>query len=86
MGLLPKSKIGIAGFWVTAGSGLLLAMKFANLMPLPTPLIFSLIFIGSILSIIALFKGDRSWLQFVLTLPVFLFALAWTLAEVIWPH
>ena len=86
MSFYPKSTIGRSGIWVVVISTILLGFKFASLMPLPTPIIFGLIFAGSFLNIWALIKDDRSWLQLLIVLPVFLFAFIWTLAEVIWPH
>lgn len=86
MKLYPESNLGQTGFWVTFISAALLGLKFAGVMPLPTMLIFGLIFIGSGISIGAFIRKDPSWLQVIVVAPVLLFALVWSLAEVIWPH
>ena len=86
MKLFPKSTLGNAGFWITLVSSALLGLKIAGVMPIPTPAIFSLIFVGSLISIVAFIRKDRSWLQLVVVAPMFMIVLIWSLAEVIWPH
>lgn len=86
MKIYPKSSLGVIGFWLTLAGTILLALKINGTMPLPTMALFGLIFVGAGLSIWALVKGDRSWLQWLVVLPIFVLAAIWTLAEVIWPH
>ena len=64
----------------------LMSLKIMGLMPLPSPAIVALGFIGFVIGIVAIIKNkERSILVF-LSIPVGLLIIFWTAAELIYPH
>ena len=87
MQLLPKSRVGKWGFYLSIAFAVLfvLAASF-NIMFMPAFGIFAIGIAGLVLTIIALFKRDRAWLQLLMALPIGAFVIFWVGGELLFPH
>ena len=86
MKILPNSIVGILGLGLGVIFDIALIFKFQGATPIPTFTIFGGIFLSLIFGVLAWLRKDRSWSLLVAVLPFGLFAVLWSLAEIVWPH
>lgn len=87
MSLLPKTKIGQWGFYLSVAFAVLFTLAAGpNIMFMPAFAIFAFGIAGLVLTIIALIKRDHAWLQLVIALPIGAFVIFWVGGELLFPH
>lgn len=87
MSLLPHTKIGQWRFYLSVAFAILFVLKTTSLpIPVPSPVIFAIGIAGLVLTVIALIKRDRAWLQLVIALPIGAFVIFWVGGELLFPH
>lgn len=87
MPLLPKSKIGTWGFYLTVAFAVLfLLAASANIIFFPSFVIFAFGVAGVILNVIAFIKKDFSWLGVIIGVLVGVFVIFWIGGELLFPH
>jgi hypothetical protein len=87
MSLLPKSKLGTWGFYLTVAFAVLfLLATTVNVMFIPAFAIFALGIAGVILNIIAFIKKDFSWLGVIIGVLLGAFVIFWVGGELLFPH
>ncbi|MFM6971319.1 MAG: hypothetical protein ACKOWH_01865 [Rhodoluna sp.] len=55
-------------------------------LPIPSMVIFAAGIAGVVLTVIALIKKDRAWLQLIIGLPIAAFVIFWVGGELLFPH
>ncbi|MFM6980215.1 MAG: hypothetical protein ACKOWE_02285 [Micrococcales bacterium] len=83
---MPKTTLGKIGLASTLAFVILMALKLAALMPVPSFLIFGLGIAATVVNVIAVIKKDRSLLLIVVGAMVALFVIFFVGAEILFPH
>lgn len=86
MTLLPKTQSGKWGLGLCLAFALLFLFKALISFPLPSPVIFAVGIAGFIVNIVALFRGERSMVFYVLGGLISSFVLFWVGGELLFPH
>lgn len=84
---LPNTSVGRWSAGITVVFVLVIGLKLASLpVPVPTMGAFALEFVGGALALVAVIgKHERSWVLW-FAIALFVLALAWTVAEIAYPH
>ncbi len=86
MKLWPVRRLSQWSAGLTVAFIIMIALKMADLMPLPTPFIGLLGLVGFFTGIVALFRYKEKSLLVWLSVLVGLLIIFWTAAEIIYPH
>ena len=86
MTFLPKTASGRWGFGLSLAFVVLFVLKVVVPIPLPSMAIFAVGIAGVVLNVIALFRGERSILFYVLGGLISSFVLFWVGGELLFPH
>jgi hypothetical protein len=86
MTLLPKTSSGKWGLGLCLAFALLFVLKVLIPLPVPSPVIFAVGIAGFIVSVIALFLGERSIVFYVIGGLISSFVLFWVGGELLFPH
>jgi hypothetical protein len=86
MTFLPKTTSGKWGLGLSLAFALLFVLKVLIPIPVPSPAIFGVGIAGFIVSVIALFRGERSLVFYVLGGLISSFVLFWVGGELLFPH
>ena len=83
---LPATVLGKRAMWVSLSFLLLFVPKYALGLPVPAMLIMAIGIVGGVMTLLALaWKRDLSWVLWLLALPG-LFAILFSLGELLFPH
>ncbi|BDU10713.1 hypothetical protein AINA4_06340 [Aurantimicrobium sp. INA4] len=86
MTFLPKTATGKWGFGLSLAFAVLFLLKVLARLPLPSMAIFAVGIAGVVLNVLALFRGERSILFYVLGGLISSFVLFWIGGEILFPH
>ena len=86
MTFLPKTTVGKWGLSLSLVFAILLLVKIAVALPLPSMVIFGIGIAGVVLNIIALFRNERSIVFYVIGGAISSFVLFWVGGELLFPH
>ena len=84
--VLPKTRTGKWALGLSIAFIVLMGIKIPLFLPLPTPAIAVLGLAGFVVSLIALIKNKDRFILVFLPLLIGLIIIAWTAAELLFPH
>lgn len=86
MKFLPKSILGIISLGLGVVFTVMLVLKLNGVAAMSAPTIFGALITGFLLGLVAWLRKDRAWSLLIFVVPAGLFAILWSVAELVFPH